>query len=351
MGGACCTQPRFEQVNELFCTVSPTITAEYSKKVPKAGLLTSPWAVPEKSLKEIRATLTPYTRQGISNHTCWGLEMPDYQFHEGSVEQIAQALFKGSRASGLWEKCPEKLQGVFWMDGNVVPEVLCTLQYGTWVPEERLLLVPIAPLNWAWPTKVPPKPPLGGTLYYPIGGDKTSEGILFVESVISIKFSSDSLDDAVLQYHLYGNLTRESRFNFGGVAMENTLVEDKSETRPGAKWTRGVRYAFDSCCGVPFQPLCSIPSGGNYTLKKVLDHEGKPIEPYYSELVAFMNGIPLFTCTGKADVAEEKEALLHSQGAEGEAPVKEAPSAADEAPVKKEPSAGEAPGKKAPSAP
>merc|ERR1719401_1641171 len=74
-------------------------------------------------------------------------------------------MFEGTRVPGVFERVPEKLRGVFWMKGNPLPEELVVMQYSKWLNDEKSVVLPAAPFNWAWPAGRPKNAPKGGRFY------------------------------------------------------------------------------------------------------------------------------------------------------------------------------------------
>lgn len=232
--------------------------------------------------EELRSKLQPHRL----------VDDPLVSWCQGSAAEIADVVYKGTKVDGLWERCPEHLRGVFWMSGNAVPEVLSALQRGVWFKEERVLIVPIAPLMWAWPVGTPPGAPMHGNGYrlYGGGGDLAAQGFRYGLPSLSFQFHSDDLDYATLRYHPHGDLTRSTEIGIPiGKQIANYLEMDKTESRKGARWTRRIKWRMAGCQTSYF---------GTYTLKKVLDQDGKPVEPYYSEFLKYMGELPAFVWAG-----------------------------------------------------
>eukprot|EP00959_Pyramimonas_sp_CCMP1952_P245008 5120562-Pyramimonas_sp.AAC.1 len=47
-------------------------------------------------------------------------------------------------------ECPEDLQGVFWMDGNSIPEELACLSYAAWDEHNQTFLLNKVNGNCSW---------------------------------------------------------------------------------------------------------------------------------------------------------------------------------------------------------
>merc|ERR1719203_1486361 len=74
-------------------------------------------------------------------------------------------MYKATKVSGVFEKVPEPLRGVFWMRGNPMPDELTVLQYGSWFPDEGLYLTGVAPFSWSYPASKPKNAPYFGAAY------------------------------------------------------------------------------------------------------------------------------------------------------------------------------------------
>ena len=44
----------------------------------------------------------------------------------------------------------QDLQGIFWMQGNAIPEELAAMGLRDWNEEHKVLAVPTAPGTWSW---------------------------------------------------------------------------------------------------------------------------------------------------------------------------------------------------------
>ena len=74
-------------------------------------------------------------------------------------------MFKATTVPGVSDAIPEKYQGVFWMKGNGVAEELAVMHYSLYDQASRIMLVPIAPFQWAWADGKPLNAPYNGNLY------------------------------------------------------------------------------------------------------------------------------------------------------------------------------------------
>mmetsp|Transcript_87163 Transcript_87163/g.251382 ORF Transcript_87163/g.251382 Transcript_87163/m.251382 type:complete len:407 (+) Transcript_87163:119-1339(+) len=235
---------------------------------------------------------------------------------EGVVERIGSQwgaypankapflAYRCTKVPGLFEKVPAALRGVFWMHGNAIPEELAVLQMGQYFPEERLHLAPMSPFSWAWPLDTPLNAPYDGRLYTD-EAKAVTPGLMaggLLGATYKFKECPGSMDlpfpfglpghvcpggtggagldltFAELQMHTFGNLT--------AIAQPDLYtIEEYSDGSPrGATWHRGI-YGGPEWLG-----RCKCISVGAYTLKKLVDGEGQPVEPHYSEWVEYMGG-------------------------------------------------------------
>jgi len=234
-------------------------------------------------------------------------------FGFASAEAAVRMMYDATKVAGVFERVPEKLRGVFWMKGNGVPEELTVLQYGQWFEAERTLLVPFAPFMWAWPGGKPEKAPFDGAMY--------EEDVAFASALIlvngghggfglSFKFqpcpsglacaagSSDltyaTLDvngDGDLRTHVFNGanfLSPALKSLTGAFDLQEMPLPDGTSSN-GALWRRGIKWGIGTCHCFEF---------GSYQLTKVMDADGQPLEPYYSEFLDYMGDVPLFVWTG-----------------------------------------------------
>merc|ERR1712087_800158 len=63
-------------------------------------------------------------------------------FGNATWEDAPFLMYEGTKISGNWERIPKKLRGVYWMNGNGMPEVLASMQYAEFYEKEKIILVP-----------------------------------------------------------------------------------------------------------------------------------------------------------------------------------------------------------------
>lgn len=233
----------------------------------------------------------------------------------GAADSV-KLLYGCTKVPGVFEQVPEKLRGVFWMKGNAMGEELAVLQNGQWFEEEQTYLSPFAPYMWAWSWGAPSGAPLFGHFYGREEVKLQAFSLATLRAGFSYKFSScpgrpslpwpfgvpgnrcdkDSSASAVdmtyatLQSHVMGDLEAVSQPEY------YTLEEIPDEAQLGSKWYRGIYFGFE------WMGRCKVVSGGSYELTKILDASGEPLEPYYSEFLAYMGSVPLLMWTGSASM-------------------------------------------------
>mmetsp|Transcript_7287 Transcript_7287/g.26445 ORF Transcript_7287/g.26445 Transcript_7287/m.26445 type:complete len:243 (+) Transcript_7287:541-1269(+) len=201
------------------------------------------------------------------------------------------------------------------MKGNAVGEELAVLQHGQWFEEDLAYLVPYSPWMWAWPKGTPKDAPGYGLLYRAKSVWEVAFGLSAYHLGFSIVFDEcpggpnlpppfgvpghmctkgsgvDDLTYARLQFHFMGNLS------FAGQVDMYTIEEmSKKGDEPGSTWYRGI-YGGPPCFESTFGQ-CKPFSIGSYELTKILDEDGKPLEPYYTEFLEYMGDVPLFVWAG-----------------------------------------------------
>jgi len=226
---------------------------------------------------------------------------------------MAAAMYAATKVDGVFDRVPVPLRGVFWMKGNGVGEELAVLQNGLFFDTEQLLLTPLGPFGWGWPVGKPAKAPAGGGMYAPAlveTGAKTLLGELSAgpdQPPISYSFNFSKggagLKLANLDAHR-GDLSDTILHGAGYTGCSClrpictqtfTLEARPSPLGEGSVWHRGIKIG---CCNADCIPF------GSYSLVKVIDAEGKPLEPHHAEFIEYMGDVQLFTWSGFAEGAE-----------------------------------------------
>jgi len=220
--------------------------------------------------------------------------------------------YECTKVPGLTDKVPEELRGVFWMKGNIMNEELVILQNGEWVPEERKLIMPLSPFNWAWAAidgTMPKNPPGHGKFYKDQGMARyTMTQLVTNQTGFTFQFSKcpgarrmiwpyglpghacekgsgepPELTYADLKAHFWGEM-KDSDQN-GQYTMELHPNTD------GNSWLRGI---YTKVLGMTY----TITS---YNLVRILDADGKPVEPYHSEYMQYIGDANLAMWYGITD--------------------------------------------------
>jgi len=227
-----------------------------------------------------------------------------YTFGYATPGKAAHLLYEGSKVDGIWEHVPEQFKGVYWMKGNPLPEVLAVIQYAKWFEKEKTLLMANAPWTWAWYGGEKDDPPsdlsfIGDLTYRFMDGRALAESYVApsgIDTLVSFRFEdcpadteckegSSNLTYAELMSHPDGNLTTHGMSYYDGYTMEEY-------PHPGSAEAGSVYFRRASMfCGL-------FGAGSGYNLTKVIDGDGKPLEPYHSQYLAFMNDRPLIIWSG-----------------------------------------------------
>jgi len=177
---------------------------------------------------------------------------------------MVQKLESGDAAIQMYEhlkdrntELPDSLRGILWMAGNTYPELLMSLQDGTYNSETRVITMPFGQ-PWAWAMN----DDLKGWIEY--AGQRVSwtlfhAGIQHVEIDEAFKFAN-------LRVRVYGMQ-----------AVVWTLNQTDSE---GQTFIRGE---FDSKGNY-------IP---RYTMKKVIDGNGRKLPAFYEMIKTTKNAVPV----------------------------------------------------------
>jgi len=208
--------------------------------------------------------------------------------------------YECTNVPGLSDKMPDELRGVFWMKGNLINEELVVLQNGQWFPESRKLITPLSPFSWAWTGidgTAPKHPPFFGYFYR---NEHIARGpmlqLVANQTAYSIEFSEcpgapwmpppfglpghacakgsgnpPEMTYARLLPAFWGQL-KDPKGQFGEYTTE---LFPNTE---GNSWYRGIYF---NVMGLPL-------SFFSYNLLRIIDGDGKPVEPYYSEYLDYI---------------------------------------------------------------
>jgi len=159
---------------------------------------------------------------------------------------------------------PEDLQGVFWMDGNRIPEELCCLSYASSSEKDgRYLLSKVNGVqSWTYLDS-----PFGKFIAWFQEGGETSGMQVF-------SFEGRQAQE--------GRIWSCTTFDYEDINWLTSLGEWTMERLPGPGVTfkRGC-YWFNRVFG-----RCA--EFGSYNLRKIMHSDGSPVEPAYGEFVKYM---------------------------------------------------------------
>lgn len=293
----------------LICTLGysePSIATPVVENALAGDPVVNWWNMPEQQpwsvLQDLKANLSNVTDTVADNLT----RHVGFTTGVAGPEEAATLMYKATRVDGIWERVPQKFRGVFWMSGNGVAEELLSLQYGRWFEDQRTYVAFLAPFSWSWPLARPKEAPFAGAMY--TEGAAMQNAIVMITPGItfSFVFRSSDMKYALMQTYLLGNLNVNNDLGLmvdlilqlpawlAGFASGHFDLTEMDGPEPGSIWKRGILWGLRRCKCLPF---------GSYELKKVLDADGKPLEPYWSEYVKYMhddagNPVPLLLWSG-----------------------------------------------------
>jgi len=179
------------------------------------------------------------------------------------VETMCKIMLAYNTANTTFEN-PEDLQGVFWMDGNRIPEELCCLSYAASSENEgRYLLNKINGVHsWTYLDS-----PFGKFIANFQEAGETSGMQVF-------SFEGRQAQD--------GRIWSCTTFNYEDINWLTSLGEWTMErlAGPGVTFKRGC-YWFNRVFG-------RRAEFGSYNLRKIMHSDGSPVEPAYGDFVKYM---------------------------------------------------------------
>jgi len=241
---------------------------------------------------------------------------------EGPAHKIARMMYEATKVDGVSEHLPRELRGVYWMKGNPIPEELMVIQHAQWFEDEGLLVLPMAPFSWAWPGGKPKNAPSDFYSEDREAGLSQLETLVLGLGAISSKFQSckegrehstlpkvcdarckDDLAYGYMQVHQLGNLTEASDFGpLLGILSEIPelqgasgawTLQKKPHTEGGTVFRRVIQWGVEKSC--------AFFEAGSYDLVKVIDADGKFVQPWYDEFIEYIGDTPLMAWTGWRD--------------------------------------------------
>ncbi|AHJ29869.1 hypothetical protein PN465_17825 [Nodularia spumigena CS-584] len=137
---------------------------------------------------------------------------------------------------------PTALKGVFFMDGNPLPDDCITMYNAEWDTQQLTLVLPVfAPVQW--------------TFHSSIGGWFLLRAVQFTQLTYKIQFEDESLRRSHIIPFVLGWRIPKWLFNA-------TMNQDKN-SHNGDIWQRENLW------------LSLIPQFGNYTLRRIVDEDGR----------------------------------------------------------------------------
>ena len=151
---------------------------------------------------------------------------------------------------------PSVLKGVFFMDGNPLPDTCITMYNLEWDTQNRALVLPVfAPLQW--------------TFHNSIAGWILLRLVQWFELTYKIQFKDETLQEAQIIPFLLGIPISTSIVSF-------TMSQDKNYLN-GDIWHRKNVW------------LGGLSKAGEYTLRKVVDKDGSYTPAFYDMLTRVEN--------------------------------------------------------------
>jgi len=172
------------------------------------------------------------------------------------ADEAAEMMYE--KLHGKTEGLPEKLQGVFWMSGNCLPDLMMAFDGSSFNPDKRIVTLHYgAPYNWTWSAWAPfPTHLLGWWMAV------TAFGSYLTCSPIRFYFNED-YTDARLYLYVFNCIWLP-------VPMTWTMT-DISQDKDGSVWDRGIY-------------ICCIRSFFSYKLCKIISGSGEHLSPFQDML-------------------------------------------------------------------
>jgi hypothetical protein len=164
---------------------------------------------------------------------------------------------------------PEHVQGIFWMDGNGLPEILVSMNYGVWDPEKLILTKVTCNFDWSYLDSV------GGTKLAVSQTPSTPSGMM------PTTFKTDELADGRIWICYSDAYTELSWLSMIG---EFTIEQlHKEDTARGVEFKRGI-YWFPAIFGRKFER-------GSYKLRKIMHTDRTKVQPAYDDFLKWMETV------------------------------------------------------------
>lgn len=175
---------------------------------------------------------------------------------EVPADQAAVTMYENLH--GKTEGLPEKLQGVFWMSDNMLPDLMMAFDGSRFEPDRRVLTLQYgAPYNWSWSAFAPCP-----TLFMGWWMALTSLGSYLTCSKIRVYFNDDYTD------------ARLYLFAFNCIWLPTGMIwtmTDISDKKDGSTWDRGIYFWCLPCVKWEL---------GSYTLRKIITSSGHRLNAF-----------------------------------------------------------------------
>jgi len=242
--------------------------------------------------------------------------------------EAAKKMYDATKVAEEFDAAPDVLKGVFWVRGRGGGrQELVSMQLGRWFPDDRLFVSPVVPYGKAWPSGTPVAEVQSGFLYDPNVTAPRRNHDMDTNMAISYKFSMcpptaefcnpekvDQMAYATMQMHpqgcmskaIYDGGDRLDPFTFLNARSHMELLDGGRPER-GSLWKQSIALGVGDCDCLKVDEL---------TLTKILDQDGVPLEPRYTELLSAIGDVPFVLWTGwasvqaRSDDAERSEALI-----------------------------------------
>jgi len=218
------------------------------------------------------------------------------------AREAVETMFQATKVTGLFEKVPDEMRGVFWMKGNGMAEELTVFQFGRWFPSQSLHVQAYAPFTWGFPNGKPKNAPFGGADYYPGSAAEGAALLAAFPTSYSYGFSAcpsfagcsgksaqGNMSFAYMQGHQLGQVAEN--INFGGEISRRIpfvpngavrgvfTLETRPDTAHDGLWDRPIHWGAGRCLRTNF---------GSYTLVRLVDGDGKAVGSNLDDFVDYM---------------------------------------------------------------
>jgi len=182
------------------------------------------------------------------------------------------------------EECPEDLTGVFWMDGNKIPEELACLSYASWHQHDGKFLFTKVNGDCSWTY-------LNSRFGKFIAWFQERKEASGMQTFI---FDSEACDDGIIFSY--------PTFKYTKTNWLTAICQFSMERLPGegVNYKRGC-YWFSQVFGRRLE-------FGSYTLRKVMTKDGESVQPAFDDFVKYMSTVR----AGQEMLAEAPQSELPS---------------------------------------